>query len=123
MDYCYDPNPPPSVYYNIVASEGQPLGKCEGDCVSDSDCQIGLVCMQRNDNEPVPGCGGTPVSGKGYCYESDTSQNGFKIVTAMFEITTEQAAATAARLELKKFPHGVIFDKISMVKAPWSQTN
>jgi hypothetical protein len=34
------------------------LGKCEGDCNRDSDCKSGLVCWQRDGNDPipVPGC-------------------------------------------------------------------
>ena len=39
------------------------LGVCEGDCDTDSDCGIGLMCFQRGGNEPVPGCSGTTKSG------------------------------------------------------------
>lgn len=35
-----------------------PLGRCEGDCDSNSHCQDGLVCFQRNNNIAVPGCQG-----------------------------------------------------------------
>lgn len=35
-----------------------PLGLCEGDCDSDSDCEGGLTCYQRDANESVPGCSG-----------------------------------------------------------------
>lgn len=36
-----------------------PLGRCEGDCDVDSDCESGLVCFQRfTPNTPVPGCRG-----------------------------------------------------------------
>ena len=33
-------------------------GLCEGDCDSDTDCEGDLVCMTRNDIEPVIGCSG-----------------------------------------------------------------
>ena len=35
---------------------------------TDSDCQAGLSCFQRDDVESVPGCTGTGISGKDYCY-------------------------------------------------------
>jgi hypothetical protein len=39
----------------------KPLGRCEGDCDDDSDCDVGLVCFQRFlPMAEVPGClGGT----------------------------------------------------------------
>eukprot|EP00980_Cylindrotheca_fusiformis_P016329 scaffold4852_cov76-Cylindrotheca_fusiformis.AAC.1 len=39
-------------------SETFPLGLCQGDCDSNSDCDEGLVCFQRDGNEEVPGCDG-----------------------------------------------------------------
>ncbi|CAB9500538.1 chromosome segregation ATPase-like protein [Seminavis robusta] len=33
-----------------------PLGLCEGDCDDDGGCIPGLICFQRRDAEPVPGC-------------------------------------------------------------------
>eukprot|EP00980_Cylindrotheca_fusiformis_P005679 scaffold1184_cov132-Cylindrotheca_fusiformis.AAC.100 len=44
-----------------------PLGLCEGDCDSDSHCQAGLVCFQRSENDPVPGCAGSDSSRTDYC--------------------------------------------------------
>jgi hypothetical protein len=38
------------------------------DCDSDSECQPGLVCMQRSGDEAVPGCIGTRTFGEDYCY-------------------------------------------------------
>ena len=55
------------------------LGVCEGDCDTDSDCGIGLMCFQRGGNEPVPGCSGTPNSSWDYCVPIkalDSSRNG-----------------------------------------------
>lgn len=47
------------------------LGKCTGDCDTDSDCQGNLQCRQRygkNALDPVPGCNGTGKKGIDYCY-------------------------------------------------------
>ena len=43
------------------------LGRCEADCDDDDECASGLVCYQRDADEPVPGCNGTPRSGWDYC--------------------------------------------------------
>jgi hypothetical protein len=48
-----------------------PLGRCEGDCDSDADCDTGLVCFQRSGTQGVPGCEGTGDSGDDYCYEPE----------------------------------------------------
>ena len=34
------------------------LGHCEGDCDFDADCQDDLICHERDNNDPVPGCSG-----------------------------------------------------------------
>ena len=48
------------------------LGRCEADCDDDGECDSGLMCYQRDGDEPVPGCNGTPRSGWDYCIrESD----------------------------------------------------
>lgn len=44
-----------------------PLRRCEADCDGDGECAPGLVCYQRDGDEPVPGCDGTPRSGWDYC--------------------------------------------------------
>eukprot|EP01047_Picozoa_sp_COSAG01_P089270 COSAG01_NODE_21418_length_903_cov_1.079602_1_plen_281_part_10 len=64
-DYCY-PRAAGQLL-GIVAHLGAtphaarlPLGLCEGDCDSDSDCALGLSCFQRNGAlDSVPGCTGT----------------------------------------------------------------
>lgn len=38
-----------------------------GDCDRDADCDMGLVCMERYDDESIPGCSGIGVKGKDYC--------------------------------------------------------
>jgi hypothetical protein len=60
-DYCYDPD----AEYPLVSRGPGPnklLGRCEGDCDQDSDCDEGLKCFGRDSSkEKVPGCliGGT----------------------------------------------------------------
>eukprot|EP00980_Cylindrotheca_fusiformis_P000757 scaffold175_cov153-Cylindrotheca_fusiformis.AAC.9 len=46
-----------------------PLGRCEGDCDDDPDCEPGLYCFQRDAYEPVPGClgGSNDRSRTDYC--------------------------------------------------------
>lgn len=56
---------------NGSPSAAFPLGLCEGDCDSDSDCVAGLKCLQRSGDETVPGCdGSTGTSGEDYCYST-----------------------------------------------------
>ena len=35
-----------------------PLQECEGDCQTNDDCGPGLICLQRNKGDPIPGCAG-----------------------------------------------------------------
>jgi len=48
-------------------STAQLLRRCEADCDDDDECAAGLMCYQRDDAEPVPGCNGTPRDGWDYC--------------------------------------------------------
>jgi hypothetical protein len=43
------------------------LGVCQGDCNSDEDCRAGLICLERNKDDAVPGCAGKPNRGDDYC--------------------------------------------------------
>ena len=54
---------------NGTPSNAFPLGKCEGDCDGDSDCSGDLKCFERSGTEAVPGCEGSGVSAKDYCFE------------------------------------------------------
>jgi len=67
-------NLPPTKDLIKVGNDGSPanvfpLGECQGDCDSDSDCQPGLLCFQRNGKTPVPGCTGEGQNSKDYCYD------------------------------------------------------
>ncbi|KAL3928840.1 MAG: hypothetical protein SGBAC_012472, partial [Bacillariaceae sp.] len=42
----------------LQISDIKPLSICMGDCDEDSDCGPDLICFQRTQNTPVPGCSG-----------------------------------------------------------------
>jgi hypothetical protein len=44
-----------------------PLGRCQGDCDKDIDCQGNLICFQRNEHDTVPHCLGNDWSRTDYC--------------------------------------------------------
>ncbi len=46
-----------------------PLGRCEGDCDHDGQCNTGLVCFQRDSGDPVPGCYGIDATRTDYCID------------------------------------------------------
>lgn len=61
-------NPP----YGTPSTRGgtsQRLGRCEGDCDSDSQCLPGLKCFQRNGQDKINECSGKGISGWDYCYD------------------------------------------------------
>ena len=58
-----------------------PLGQCQGDCDNDEECQPGLVCMQRDGGEVVPGCKGVDNNGADYCYLPTTSEETEEVAT------------------------------------------
>lgn len=43
------------------------LGLCEGKCKEDDDCEGDLICMERDEEDEVPGCAGVPHRGDDYC--------------------------------------------------------
>ncbi|GKZ00110.1 hypothetical protein MPSEU_000964400 [Mayamaea pseudoterrestris] len=57
-------------------SSAFPLGLCQGDCDSDSDCATGLTCFQRSGGDAVPGCSGgeNDNSNSDYCIDPYGSQ-------------------------------------------------
>ena len=80
-DYCIDPKYVVAVKKRIIPelkflgrdpqASNFPLQECEGDCDENSDCTVGLVCLQRHeDMGPVPGCWGQDNSSADYCVRS-----------------------------------------------------
>eukprot|EP00980_Cylindrotheca_fusiformis_P000752 scaffold175_cov153-Cylindrotheca_fusiformis.AAC.4 len=72
------PAPTPGPTHHILPlkiTQSFPLGRCEGDCDDDDDCEGGLICFQRDENESVPGCsgGGKDNSRTDYCVRSTES--------------------------------------------------
>lgn len=59
-DYC-TAGPIPLSGRNDGSARG--LSACNGECDSDTQCEAGTVCFQREDNEPTPGCFGPGPSG------------------------------------------------------------
>jgi len=71
-DYCYKPDG--ISLKSISVNPSGKLGKCEGDCDSDSDCEHDLFCWQRDQGNHdgvaiPPGCYGNYIDGWDYCYE------------------------------------------------------
>ena len=68
-DYCVIrlPNMLVIVGDNDNPSSAFPLQECEGDCDTDEDCDLDLICQLRDDVEEVQGCTGNGESGKDYC--------------------------------------------------------
>lgn len=54
-----------------ICHSDNPCGICMGDCDHDGHCADGLVCFERDDDSPVPGCSGGGQWAKDYCYSED----------------------------------------------------
>lgn len=68
-DYCYNP---PNGFLVAAGETGTPksafpLGRCEGKCKTDADCQLGLSCFKRSGDEEVFGCKGNGINNYNYC--------------------------------------------------------
>jgi hypothetical protein len=59
-------------YGDLPPSDKIPMTLCEGDCDDDSDCLPGLVCLQRDAGDDIPGCQGDLSSDSDFCVKSDT---------------------------------------------------
>lgn len=58
----------------LTISTDFPLLECEGDCDNDADCNFGLVCLHRDENEgDVSGCSGRDDTRSDYCIKSSGS--------------------------------------------------
>jgi cell division septation protein DedD len=116
-----DPLPKDKVGNNGALNYAQSLGRCQGDCDRDMDCMPGLVCFRQN-NVPIPGCIGQS-SNTEYCIDPYTHElSGFHLLWGSFTVTPEAASADALRLVFANTKTGLILDKISLRKAPWSQS-
>jgi hypothetical protein len=62
-----------TVTENVLPFGQTKLGKCEGDCSTDNDCQKGLKCYERKNGGDIPdGCaagGPGDIPTYGYCYD------------------------------------------------------
>ena len=64
------PNTPiPLTYFGGSPTSSYPLQRCQGDCDNDGHCAEGLICQQRDNNEIVVGCTGTPGNSEDYCVD------------------------------------------------------
>ncbi|CAB9527248.1 expressed unknown protein [Seminavis robusta] len=62
--------PAPTPAAPAPTPSGPAMGVCQGDCNTDSDCQSGLICYQRNSGEPIPqGCSGNINSPEDFCFD------------------------------------------------------
>jgi cullin-associated NEDD8-dissociated protein 1 len=86
---------------------------CTGDCDSDSDCNSGLICFQRDGTAPVPGCN---AGGRGdthdvdYCVRADIAEEvlsnqfsgacGASTYSSAYEALLDNAPNVVADLDL-----------------------
>ena len=70
--YCVTPAQIKGNIHNVGVNPIKILKECEGDCENDAMCEGGLVCMQRDGDENVPGCNGSPIFGWDYCVKPST---------------------------------------------------
>ena len=60
---------------NGSPSSAFPLQECQGDCDRDTECDYGLVCVQRGyADDPLPGCSGIPVDNDDYCVRAQPKE-------------------------------------------------
>ena len=77
-DYCYNPSSTAQSDKLKGCTSTRKCRRCQGDCDSDSDCQRGLKCYQRNSFQHVPGCS-RRITQRGnkrsvdFCYRPRTS--------------------------------------------------
>jgi len=69
-DYCHQA--PSSTLVLVANTSGWPetafpLQECQGECQTNEDCDVGLVCHKRRDQTPIAGCEGRGRPGSDYC--------------------------------------------------------
>jgi hypothetical protein len=53
-----------------IAAADLPLGKCQGDCNRNTDCDANLLCFSRGGATTIPGCSGrAELDGTDYCWD------------------------------------------------------
>lgn len=57
----------PELYFTGLCGKGS-CKMCEGECRTDSDCETGLACFQRDDLSAIPSCSGSGIMTVDYCY-------------------------------------------------------
>lgn len=74
--YCYQPTPGELVLmgFNGVPESAFPLQACQGGCNNDGDCDFGLICYERDDKLPIPGCNGTGQYRWDYCHIAQSNK-------------------------------------------------
>lgn len=63
--------------YSASAHRYGKIGRCQGDCDNNNQCQKGLLCKQRNwgKDKTITGCEGTAIRNWDYCYEPVSSHS------------------------------------------------
>mmetsp|Transcript_12012 Transcript_12012/g.28728 ORF Transcript_12012/g.28728 Transcript_12012/m.28728 type:complete len:586 (+) Transcript_12012:138-1895(+) len=80
-DYCVRKSDVSAGKLALDIGSGYNLQLCQGDCDYNSDCATGLICQQRNANEPVSGCiGGENNLRTDYCVSPNNRGNSRKDV-------------------------------------------
>jgi len=65
------------ILQSVVAnSTGFLMRQCQGECDSDSDCERGTFCFQRETRDSIPGCAGNPFENWDYCVSNSLTDVG-----------------------------------------------
>ena len=68
---------------SVDCSEERPCDACQGACSNNNDCGDGLSCFLRPDNTPVPGCKGSGIAGRNYCFETPEPENNLEMLVLL----------------------------------------
>ena len=71
------------------------LQLCESDCDIDEDCADGLICYQREQDQPIPGCLGEDSSRNDYCILATDVGSTTSTAPSLSPIGVEAPAVTA----------------------------
>ena len=101
-DYCYrdpsleeaEPSRDPELEIVGQCTAASPCGLCQGDCDSDDECEVGLICKQRGSFEQVPGCSGLGRGGLDYCYPQE-----LEVAEPLFRVTQQFERASSCTID------------------------